>query len=178
VTPAVLVQLRRRRQYLRRQRRLGRRPPPRRPSAVRTRRFPCGRQCTRPTAAAGAVEAVTFETASGAPWTWSCASCPPGGCAITARSNGTASSASTPPMLVGTVPAALGDLWCIGKITRMCVRSGRAVASCAAHRKCGFLQGPERAKPHRPVARHHHAAAPTLVDVRARRLAVGAARPA
>ena len=36
--------------------------------------------------------------------------------------------------LVGTVPAALGDLWCIGRITSMCVRSRRAFAFCAAHR--------------------------------------------
>jgi hypothetical protein len=34
--------------------------------------------------------------------------------------------------LVGTVPAALGDLWCIGRITSMCVRSRRAFAACAA----------------------------------------------
>ena len=114
---------------------------PRRPSAVRTRRFPCGRQHTCPTAAAGAVEAVTFETASGAPWTWSCASCPPGGCAITApRNASSASSASAPPMLVGTVPAALGDLWCIGRITRMCACFCRAFAFSAAHRECAFLQ--------------------------------------
>jgi hypothetical protein len=129
-------------------------------------------------AAAGAVEAVTFETASGAPWTWSCASCPPDGCAVTAPSNaGSASSASTPPLLVGTVPAALGDLWCIGRITSMCVCSRRAVAFCAAHRKCRFLQGPERAELHRPVARHHHAAAPTLIDVRPRRLVLKSRTP-
>jgi hypothetical protein len=79
-------------------------------------------------AAAGAVEAVTFETASGAPWMWSCTSCPPDGCAIIAPSNAdSASSASTPPILVGTVPAALGDLWCIGRITRMCARPRRAL---------------------------------------------------
>jgi hypothetical protein len=83
-------------------------------------------QYTRPMAAAGAVEAVAFETASGAPWAWSCASCPSVGCAITAPSNtGSASSASTPPRLVSTVPAALGDLWCIGRITSMCARSHR-----------------------------------------------------
>ena len=52
----------------------------------------------------------------------------------------------------------------------MCVCSRRAVAFCAAHRKCRFLQGPERAEPHRPVARYHHAAAPTFVDVRPHRL--------
>jgi hypothetical protein len=42
--------------------------------------------------------------------------------------------------LVGTVPAALGDLSCIGRITSMCVRSRRAFAFCAADRKCTFLQ--------------------------------------
>ncbi len=131
VTPTALAQLRLRRQYRRRKRRPDRRQPPHRPSAVRTRRFPCGSaaQRKRPMAAAGAVEAVTFETASGVPWTWSCASCPPGGCAITAPRNAlSASSASAPPPLVGTVPATLGDLWCIGRITSMCVRSRRAVA--------------------------------------------------
>jgi hypothetical protein len=95
-------------------------------------------------AAAGAVEAVTFETASGAPWTWSCASCPPDGCAITAPSNaGKAASASTALMLVGTVPATLGDLWCIGRITSMCVLSHRAVAlllPAQPNRECAFVQ--------------------------------------
>ncbi len=37
-------------------------------------------------------------------------------------------------MLVGTVPAALGDLSCIGRITSMCVRSRRAWASYAVCR--------------------------------------------
>jgi hypothetical protein len=174
IAVTALVQLCRR-QYRRRPRRLGRRPRPRRPSAVRTRRFPCGSpaQRTRPTAAAGAVEAVTFETASGAPWMWNCTSCAPDGCAITAPSNaGSASSASTPSILVGTVPAALGDLWCIGRIKSMCVRSRRAFL--AAHRRCqcAFVQQPERAKPHRPVARRHHAAAHPLIDVRPRRLSI------
>ncbi len=169
----------RRRQYRRRPRRLGRRPRPRRPSAVRTRRLPCGSaaQRTRSMAAAGAVEAVTFETASGAPWMWSCTSCAPDGCAITAPSNaGLASTANTPPILVGTVPAALGDLWCIGRITSMCARSRRAFL--AAHRRCqcAFVQKPERAKPHRPVARHHHATAHPLIDVRPHRLVLKAAR--
>jgi hypothetical protein len=36
--------------------------------------------------------------------------------------------------LVGTVPAALGDLSCIGRITSMCVRSRRAWASYAVCR--------------------------------------------
>ncbi len=225
---------------------------------MRTRRFPCGRtaQRTRPTAAAGAVEAVAFETASGAPWTWSCASCPttcaiaapnlwtappttacsgtvqlalstaaigigdgPGNYAdsasctwvVSARGpitvtfselnteagydfvklyDGTSSSApllgsysgTTVPgpvsstggtitiaftsdsssgrtgfaamlasasidaasKLVGTVPAALGDLWCIGRITSMCARSGRAFPFSAARREsdsCSDLSG-------------------------------------
>jgi hypothetical protein len=96
----------------------------------------------------------------------------------------TTASVDTASKLVGTVPAALGDLWCIGRITSMCARSRRAVPFCAeqkkifcsARRECGFLQGFERAKLHRPVARRHHAAAPTLVDVRPRRLVVGTAR--
>jgi hypothetical protein len=77
----VLLQLRRLLRRPDRRRRWCRpesRPPPRRPSAVRTRRFPCDRtaQCTRPNAAdVGAVEAVTFETVSGVPCAWSCASC-------------------------------------------------------------------------------------------------------
>jgi hypothetical protein len=37
------------------------------------------------------------------------------------------------------VPAALGDLWCIGRITSMCVRScGMFAAPCAAHRECAL----------------------------------------
>jgi hypothetical protein len=35
-------------------------------------------------ARAGAVESVAFLTGSGAPWTWSCASCAPAGCSIIA----------------------------------------------------------------------------------------------
>jgi hypothetical protein len=218
-------------------------------------------QRTRPMAAAGAVEAVTFETASGAPWTWSCASCATT-CAIVAPNlviappatacsgtvqlavstaairigegpgnyanyasctwvvsasgpitvtfsefsteadydfvrlyDGTSSSAlllgsyagtavpgpvtstggaititfnsdsydgyagyasnvetgfaarvtsasidDSASKLVGTVPAAVGDLWCIGRITSMCARSRRASASGAARRERGFLQ--------------------------------------
>ncbi len=94
---------------------------------------------------------------------------------LTAASVDTDDTASK---LVGTVPAALGDLWCIGRITSMCARSRRAFPFSAARRECGFLQGFERAKLHRPVARRHHAAAPTLVDVRPRRHVVGAARRA
>jgi hypothetical protein len=230
----------------------------------------------RPLAAAGAIEEVTFETASGATWTWSCASCattcaivapnlliaPPAtacsgtvqlavstaaigigdgpgdyansasctwvvsasgpitvtfselntevvydfvklydgtsssapllgsysgtalprpvtstGGAITAvftsdlsavktgfTARVTSASIDAASKLVGTVPAAIGDLWCIGRITSMCVRSRRAFA--AARRECRFMQGFERAKRERPAARRHHAAAPTLVDVR------------
>jgi hypothetical protein len=44
------------------------------------------------------------------------------------------------PLLVGTVPAAIGDLWCIGRIASMCARSCRAFASYVARRECGFLQ--------------------------------------
>ncbi len=76
--------------------------------------------------ATGASDSVVFETDSGVPWTWSCASCTSTGCAITAPSNaGASASASASPLLVGTVPVALGDLRCIGSITRMCDRSPR-----------------------------------------------------
>ena len=210
-------------------------------------------QRTCPPAAAGAVEAVAFETASGAPWTWSCASCTttcaiaapnlfippttecsgtvqlalstasigisdgPGDYANYARCTWVVSdsgpitvrfselntedsfdfvklydgNSSSAPLLgsfagtavpgpvtstggaltvafssdqstgssgfvarltsassdaadaqrrlVGTVPAALGDLWCIGRITSMCVRSrGMFAAPCAAHCECAL----------------------------------------
>ena len=50
-------------------------------------------ECSRPpraailtpkVARAGAVESVAFLTGSGAPWTWSCASCAPAGCSVIA----------------------------------------------------------------------------------------------
>jgi hypothetical protein len=36
---------------------------------------------------------------------------------------------STAMRLVGTVPAMLGDLWCIGRITHVCVRAQRIASS-------------------------------------------------
>ncbi len=64
---------------------------------------------------AGAIDSISFQTVSGAPWTWSCASCAPTGCAIIA----TNVAAAAPPasacgndpveLALSTLPLGIGD---------------------------------------------------------------------
>jgi hypothetical protein len=61
----------------------------------------------------GAIESVNFETASGAPWTWSCTSCTATTCAITAPNLFVAPPATacsgTIPLALSTAAIGIGD---------------------------------------------------------------------
>jgi hypothetical protein len=64
----------------------------------------------------------------------------------------TVASIEAAKTLVGTVPAMLGDLRCIGNVTSMFVRSSHtfAVHSTRPRSKYALLQGSERPEFHRP----------------------------
>ena len=64
----------------------------------------------------------------------------------------TLASVDAAKTLVGTVPAMLGDLRCIGNVTSMFVRSSHtfAVHSTRPPSNCALLQGSERPEFHRP----------------------------
>ena len=64
----------------------------------------------------------------------------------------TLASVDAAKTLVGTVPAMLGDLRCIGNVTSMFVRSSHtfAVHSTRLPSKCALRQGSERPEFHRP----------------------------
>ena len=86
----------------------------------------------------------------------------------------TSASVDAALRLVGTVPATLGDLQCTGSVTSVCVPAPRRAASVSRPSgECAPLQGPERAEPHRPAARQHHAAACAPYDVRSSHALVG-----
>ena len=64
----------------------------------------------------------------------------------------TLASVDAAKTLVGTVPAMLGDLRCIGNVTSMFVRSSHTVAALSTRprSKYALLQGSERPEFHRP----------------------------